>query len=66
MGHQSRMNPFRHRASYRALMDLPLRERVSRLRDPETKTRILTESPDPTPHPPPISSTGTRSNGCTP
>ena len=24
MGHQSRMNPFRHRPSYRALMDLPL------------------------------------------
>jgi len=24
MGHQSRMNPFRHRPSYRSLMDLPL------------------------------------------
>ena len=29
MGHQSRMNPFRHRPSYRALMDLPLGERIT-------------------------------------
>ena len=46
MGHQSRMNPFRHRPSYRALMDLPLDERVRRLRDPETKATVLAEAPD--------------------
>lgn len=46
MGHQSRMNPFRHRPSYRAIMDLPLDERVRMLRDPETKARILAETPD--------------------
>jgi N-acyl-D-aspartate/D-glutamate deacylase len=46
MGHQSRMNPFRHRPSYRALMGMPLAERVARLRDPELKAQILAESPD--------------------
>jgi N-acyl-D-amino-acid deacylase len=48
MGHQSRMNPFRHRPSYRALMDLPLEERVRVMRDPEVKARILGEEPDAT------------------
>jgi N-acyl-D-amino-acid deacylase len=47
MGHQSRMNPFRHRPSYRALMDLPFDERIARLRDPDIKARILAEPPDP-------------------
>jgi N-acyl-D-amino-acid deacylase len=47
MGHQSRMNPFRHRASYRALMDLPFEQRMARLRDPGVKARILAEPPDP-------------------
>ena len=47
MGHQSRMNPFRHRPSYRALMDLPLQERVRVLHDPAVKERILTEAPEP-------------------
>lgn len=51
MGHQSRMNPFRHRATYRALMDLPLAQRVQRLRDPAVRSRILAEPPDPTPEP---------------
>jgi N-acyl-D-amino-acid deacylase len=46
MGHQSRMNPFRHRPTYRALMDLPMKELVKVLRDPEMKTRILSETPD--------------------
>lgn len=46
MGHQSRMNPFRHRPTYRALMDLPLADRVAKLRDPELKRRILSEQPD--------------------
>jgi N-acyl-D-amino-acid deacylase len=46
MGHQSRMNPFRHRATYRALAELPLAERVARLRDPAVKAKILAEAPD--------------------
>jgi N-acyl-D-amino-acid deacylase len=46
MGHQSRMNPFRHRATYRALMDLPFAERIAQLRDPAMKARILAERPD--------------------
>jgi N-acyl-D-amino-acid deacylase len=46
MGHQSRMNPFRHRPSYRPLMDLPLDQRVRALRDPAMKARILAETPD--------------------
>lgn len=46
MGHQSRMNPFRHRPSYRPLMDLPLDERVRVLRNPEVKARILAETPE--------------------
>jgi N-acyl-D-aspartate/D-glutamate deacylase len=51
MGHQSRMNPFRHRPTYRALMDLPLEQRVQRLRDPEIRAQILGEPPDPSPLP---------------
>ena len=46
IGHQSRMNPFRHRPSYRVLMDLPLDRRVAKLRDPALKARILAEVPD--------------------
>jgi N-acyl-D-aspartate/D-glutamate deacylase len=46
MGHQSRMNPFRHRPTYRALADLPFTERIARLRDPDLKARILAEPPD--------------------
>ncbi|MBB3751560.1 N-acyl-D-aspartate/D-glutamate deacylase [Mycolicibacterium sp. BK634] len=46
MGHQSRMNPFRHRPTYAALMDLPIEERVRLLRDPAMKARILAETPD--------------------
>jgi N-acyl-D-amino-acid deacylase len=40
------MNPFRHRPSYRALMDMPLPQRVALLRDPEVKARILADTPD--------------------
>ncbi|MDT5387087.1 MAG: N-acyl-D-amino-acid deacylase [Mycobacterium sp.] len=47
MGHQSRMNPFRHRPTYRALMALPFAERIARLRDPDMKARILAEPQDP-------------------
>lgn len=45
MGHQSRMNPFRHRPSYQALMDLPFDDRIAALRSPELKARILAEDP---------------------
>ena len=51
MGHQSRMNPFRHRPTYRALMDLPLEQLVERLRDPGIRAQILAEPADPTPQP---------------
>jgi N-acyl-D-amino-acid deacylase len=51
MGHQSRMNPFRHRPTYRQLMDLPLEQRVQRLRDPQIRAQILAEPPDPSPQP---------------
>jgi N-acyl-D-amino-acid deacylase len=47
MGHQSRMNPFRHRPTYRTLMDLPFPELIARLRDPDMKARILAEPQDP-------------------
>jgi N-acyl-D-amino-acid deacylase len=47
MGHQSRMNPFRHRPTYRALMELPFAELIARLRDPDMKARILAEPQDP-------------------
>jgi N-acyl-D-aspartate/D-glutamate deacylase len=43
MGHQTRLNPFRLRPTYAALADLPLAERVHRLRDPEVRARILGE-----------------------
>jgi N-acyl-D-aspartate/D-glutamate deacylase len=46
MGHQSRMNPFRHRPSYRALMELPFDEMIRRLHDQDVKARILAEPPD--------------------
>jgi N-acyl-D-amino-acid deacylase len=43
MGLQSKVNPLQYRASYRAIADLPLAERVRQLRDPELKARILAE-----------------------
>ncbi|MEZ5501818.1 MAG: amidohydrolase family protein [Halioglobus sp.] len=46
MGHQSRLNPFQYRASYRALAHLPLPERVARLRDPQVRAAILADAPD--------------------
>jgi N-acyl-D-aspartate/D-glutamate deacylase len=36
-------NPFRTRPTYIELADLPLEERVARMRDPETRKRILSE-----------------------
>jgi N-acyl-D-aspartate/D-glutamate deacylase len=46
MGHQSRLNPFRYRATCAALADLPLDRRVAELRRPEVKERILAEHAD--------------------
>ena len=47
LGHQSKLNPFQYRPTYRdELAALPLPERVRRMRDPEVRTRILTEEPD--------------------
>jgi len=44
-GHQSRVNPFADRPTYRTLASLPLAERVIQLRDPEVRRRILAERP---------------------
>jgi N-acyl-D-aspartate/D-glutamate deacylase len=46
MGHQSRLNPFRHRATYQAIADLPLAERVEVMRRPEVRKAILNDRPD--------------------
>ncbi len=46
MGHQSVLNPFRYRATYAALADLPLEQRMVELRRPEVKDRILGERAD--------------------
>jgi N-acyl-D-aspartate/D-glutamate deacylase len=39
------VHPFLRHPTYAALADLPFRERVARLRDPEVKRRILSEVP---------------------
>ncbi|AIT82094.1 N-acyl-D-amino-acid deacylase family protein [Novosphingobium pentaromativorans] len=44
------LNPFSLNPSYRAIEDLPLPEKVTRLRDPELRRRLLQERPeDPNP-----------------
>jgi N-acyl-D-aspartate/D-glutamate deacylase len=45
IGLQGEHHPFRHRPSYMEIESLPLAERVTRMRDPETRARILAESP---------------------
>jgi N-acyl-D-aspartate/D-glutamate deacylase len=45
-GLQSAMNPFRFRASYRAVEHLPLHERVARLREPDVRTAVLSDPPE--------------------
>src|SRR5688572_22958041 len=42
IGHQT-FHPFSYRPTYQSLADLPLPERIARLRDPEIKRRILSE-----------------------
>jgi N-acyl-D-aspartate/D-glutamate deacylase len=46
LGHQSRMNPFKYSPVYAALADLPLPERVERLRRTEVRDAILAEAPE--------------------
>ncbi|MCH2170719.1 amidohydrolase family protein [Myxococcota bacterium] len=43
MSHESKVNPFAPSPSYRALADLPLQDRVERLRNSEVRQRILAE-----------------------
>ena len=50
-GHQSRVNPFADRPTYRKIASLPLAERVVHLRDPQIRHRILNERPVSEPEP---------------
>jgi len=45
LGLELSRNPFLGHPSYREIMDLPLSERVARMRNPEVRARILSESP---------------------
>lgn len=45
------LNPFSLRPSYKAIADLPLAEKVRRMRDPGFRQRILAEAPIPDPNP---------------
>ncbi|MCA8928844.1 MAG: amidohydrolase family protein [Alphaproteobacteria bacterium] len=47
LGFELTRHPFRSRPSYAAIADLPLAERVQRLRDPAVRARILAEAPAP-------------------
>lgn len=49
LGHELTLNPFYTTHTYQALQDLPLAERLVQLRDPETRSKILSEEPDPDP-----------------
>lgn len=44
-GFELTMNPFSLHPSYQAIAKLPLAERVARLRNPETRARLLAEDP---------------------
>jgi N-acyl-D-aspartate/D-glutamate deacylase len=44
LGFELSQNPFMHRASYKAIAELPFAERLARLRDPALRARILGES----------------------
>lgn len=41
------LNPFSAHAAYRAIADLPLAERVARLRDPDVRAALIAEQPRP-------------------
>lgn len=49
LGHELTLNPFYTTQTYRDLQQLPLPERLARLRDPEVRARIIAEPPDPDP-----------------
>jgi len=44
MGHRSSMSPFYRRPTFLALEGLPLEEKLERLKDPEIKAKILSET----------------------
>jgi N-acyl-D-aspartate/D-glutamate deacylase len=46
-GHATQYHPFANLPSYQELTALPLAERVARLREPETRARILSDAPPP-------------------
>ena len=48
-GFELTMNPFSAHPVYRAIAKLPLAERVARLRDPETRARLLIDAPSDSP-----------------
>ena len=43
IGHQTKIHPFSGRPTFESLRELPFDARIARLRDPETKRRILAE-----------------------
>ena len=45
-GHELTLNPFFTSATYRSLAQLPLAQKIARLRQPEVRTRILAEPVD--------------------
>ncbi len=47
LGLQATFHPFVASASYKAIADLPLSERIERMRDPELKARILADESSP-------------------
>ncbi|MCH2172879.1 amidohydrolase family protein [Myxococcota bacterium] len=51
MGLQTDQHTFSTRASYREIADLPLAERVARMRDPAVKAKILSDPIEPYDHP---------------
>jgi N-acyl-D-aspartate/D-glutamate deacylase len=51
LGFELSMNPFMYCASYKALSELPIPERLAALRDPELKAKIIAEAAEPTDFP---------------
>lgn len=50
LGLDATLNPFVAHPSFRGLADLPLAEKVARMRDPALRAQLLSEAPDPS-HP---------------
>jgi N-acyl-D-aspartate/D-glutamate deacylase len=46
LGLESSFHPFAYHPAYQAIADLPLDERVAKLRDPEIRRRILSDKPE--------------------